>query len=460
MPLFAKATSAVLKKATIIEAVSVASYPAWLKQQSADLRKWLGSVFKDPKGGQHTVLPKEDGSIGPVIVVLSDPVSIWDIAALPLSLPEGLYQLQAGHLATDEQFKLCLGFGLGSYQYTRYKKAKRAPAQLVVPTGVDSQLLEAMVAAQTQGRDLINTPAEDLGPPDLAAAASQIAKAHNAKIKITNGDVLRRQFPLVHAVGRAGPKPPQLIDISWGKVNAPKVTLVGKGVCYDTGGLNIKTQAMFDMKKDMGGAASVLTVAQMIMASGLNVRLRVIIPAVENSISGQSIRPSDIVTSRAGVTVEIENTDAEGRLILADALALAAEDKPDLIIDMATLTGAKYALLGRDIGAIFSNRSDLAQELQAISHQQQDPLWQIPIWEDYSKRLDSVVADTMSCAHGPYADPILAALFLQKFIGESAWLHIDLDCDNATSKPGRPEGGETQAARAVFSFLQQKYGRK
>ena len=458
------------RKSTPLELVLVGDYKAWLKRQPAAARMWLATALKDPKAGSHALLPASDGSIKRVVAIVSSQPTLWDIAALPYALPVGVYKIDSkptDQIDGEALFRLCLGWGLGAYKFTRYRAAKRAPATLLLPAGVDAALLNAMVSAQALGRDLINTPADDLGPPELAQAATDLARRHGVRARIIKGEaLLRENFPLVHAVGRAANKPPHLIDFSWGDEGSPTVTLVGKGVTFDTGGLDLKPAAgMYHMKKDMGGAAGVLAIASMIMETGLPVRLRVIIAAVENAIGPNAMRPRDIVRCRQGITVEIQNTDAEGRLILADALALAAEDRPDYLIDMATLTGSKLPLLGMDIGAVFTNSDSACNGLAAASKVMNDPLWQIPIWEDYASRLDSPVADTLSCTDG-YADPILAAIFLQRFAVPNAagkapqktkWLHLDVMCMNMAAKPGRPEGGDPQGARAVFWWLRELF---
>ncbi len=450
------------RKSIPLELVSVGGHKAWLKNQTPVTRAWLETALKDVKAGSHAILPATDGSIKRVVAIVADQPTVWDIAALPYALPIGAYKIES-KLDSDASFRLCLGWGLGAYKFTRYRAAKRPAAQLILPASIDAKLLNAMVSAQSLGRDLINTPADDLGPPELAQAAVNLAKRHGVKAKVIKGEaLLRENFPLVHTVGRAANKPPHLIDFVWGNDKHPKVTLVGKGVTFDTGGLDIKNATgMYHMKKDMGGAAGVLAIASMIMETELPVRLRVIIAAVENAIGPNAMRPRDIVKCRQGITVEIQNTDAEGRLILADALALAAEEAPDYLIDMATLTGSKLPLLGMDIGAVFTNSDASYTELKRAADTLNDPLWQIPIWADYASRLESPIADTLSCTDG-YADPILAAIFLQRFAvpktaSKTKWLHLDVMCMNMAAKPGRPEGGETQGARGVFWWLRQKF---
>jgi leucyl aminopeptidase len=328
-----------------------------------------------------------------------------------------------------------------------------------VPQSVDRAELEHIVEGVTLARDLINTPANDMGPAQLEQAARKLAARHAATVSSIVGDeLLERNFPLIHAVGRAAAGAPRLIDISWGEADHPRVTLVGKGVCFDTGGLDIKPDAsMLNMKKDMGGAATALALAHMVMARGLKVRLRVVIPAVENAIAGTSFRPRDIYASRKGITVEIGNTDAEGRLILADALALADEDKPALIADFATLTGAARVALGPDVPAFFTDDDGLADELMHIAAAENDPVWRLPLWRPYESMLESKVADINNVGGGQ-GGAITAALFMRRFVDAPSWLHFDLFAWTASAKAGRPEGGECQVARALYALLAARYG--
>jgi leucyl aminopeptidase len=308
-------------------------------------------------------------------------------------------------------------------------------------------------------RDLINTPSNDMGPAELEEAASVLARQHGAAINVTNGERLAKEFPLIHAVGMGSPRAPRLIDFTWGKESDPKITLVGKGVCFDTGGLDIKPDSsMLNMKKDMGGAATALALAHMIMSRKLKVRLRVLIPAVENSISGKSFRPRDIFTSRKGITVEIGNTDAEGRLILADALTLADDDRPELIVDFATLTGAARVALGPDVPPFFTDDDGLAAELMRHGADENDPLWRLPLWRPYEAMLDSKAADINNVGSGGQGGAITAALFLRRFVTAKSWLHLDIFAWNSASKPGRPEGGECMSARALYAMLSARYG--
>jgi len=330
-----------------------------------------------------------------------------------------------------------------------------------VPEGIDRAEIERTAEAVTLTRDLVNTPANDLGPAEIEATARALAARFGADITVTTGDdLLAANFPLIHAVGRASARAPRLIDLSWGDPDAPKVTLVGKGVAFDTGGLDIKPPSgMLLMKKDMGGAAHVIGLAQMIMARGLKLRLRVIIPAVENAIDGTAFRPGDIFPSRKGLSVEIGNTDAEGRLILADALTLADEEAPELLIDLATLTGAARVALGPQLPPAYTDDETLAADLARCAALEADPLWRLPLWKPYASMLDSPIADLNNAPGGGFAGSITAALFLERFVERAAsWLHIDIYAWNPSSRPGRPEGGEAQTIRALDALLTERYG--
>jgi leucyl aminopeptidase len=370
-------------------------------------------------------------------------------------LPPGIYRFAN---APHDARLATLAFALGAYQFTRYRKADVRSVRLVLPDGVDGDDLTGIVEGVTLARDLINTPSNDLGPAELEDAARALAKQHGAGVQVTSGNELAKNFPLVYAVGAGSPRAPRLIDLTWGKDSDPKITLVGKGVCFDTGGLDIKTDAgMLNMKKDMGGAATALALAHMIMSRGLKVRLRVIIPAVENSISGTSFRPRDIYKSRKGLTVEIGNTDAEGRLVLADALTLADEDNPALIADFATLTGAARVALGPEVPPFFTDDDALAAELSSACAAENDPLWRLPLWRPYDQMLDSKVADLNNVSAGGQGGAITAALFLRRFVAAKSWLHLDIFAWTASAKPGRPEGAECQSARALYAMLAARY---
>ena len=442
--------------------------PIWFVTATnfADVRKMLGAEAAafavaagfEPKSGRHLLLPGKKG-LGGVLFGLEGADEAKDPflpGRLPQNLPDGVYRF--ANEPHDARLA-ALGFALGSYRFTRYRKAEARAAKLDLPQSVDRADLERIVEGVTLARDLINTPANDMGPAQLEQAARKLASRHSATINAVVGDeLLAQNFPLIHAVGRAATGAPRLIDMSWGEANHPRVTLVGKGVCFDTGGLDIKPDAsMLNMKKDMGGAATALALAHMIMARGLKLRLRVLIPAVENSIAGGSFRPRDIYTSRKGITVEIGNTDAEGRLVLADALALADEDKPELIADFATLTGAARVALGPDIPAFFTDDDALAGELMRRATAENDPLWRLPLWRPYEAMLESKVAD-LNNVGGSQGGAITAALFMRRFVAAKSWLHLDLFAWSASGKPGRPEGGDCQAARALYALLAARYG--
>jgi leucyl aminopeptidase len=442
--------------------------PIWFvtAETYADVRKSIGaeaSAFADaagfePKSGRHLLLPGKVG-LGGVLFGLEAANDVKDPflpGRLSQLLPDGVYRF--ANDPHDARLAV-LAFALGSYRFTRYRKAEARNVTLDLPQSVDREDLERIVEGVTLARDLINTPANDLGPAQLEDAARTLATRHGAAVtSVVGDDLLAENFPLIYAVGQAAAGAPRLIDITWGESRHPRVTLVGKGVCFDTGGLDIKPDAgMLNMKKDMGGAATALALAHMIMARGLKVRLRVLIPAVENSIAASSFRPRDIYTSRKGISVEIGNTDAEGRLILADALALADEDKPALIADFATLTGAARVALGPDVPPFFTDDDALAGELMKYGKAENDPLWRLPLWRPYETMLESKVADINNVGGGQ-GGAITAALFMSRFVTIKSWVHIDLFAWTPSAKPARPEGGECQAARALYALLAARYG--
>ncbi|KJC60551.1 cytochrome C oxidase subunit II [Bradyrhizobium sp. LTSPM299] len=412
------------------------------------------------KPGKCLTLPASDGSIAQVLFGLEDEThkapDPFRPGALPGLLPPGVYRFaNAPHdirLAT-------LAFALGCYRFGRYRKNEAPDVRLVPPDGVDAADITRMADAAALARDLINTPSNDMGPAELAESARELATRFGADFNCITGDALEQGFPLIHAVGMASPRAPRLIDISWGDPAHPKVTLVGKGVCFDTGGLDLKpSSGMLIMKKDMGGAANVMALAQMVMDAKLKVRLHVLIPAVENAVAGNAFRPLDVFRSRKGITVEIGNTDAEGRLVLADALALADEEKPDLLVDLGTLTGAARVALGPALPPFYTNDEILAGEVAAHAKGENDPLWRMPLWPAYDAWLDSKTADINNAPSGGFAGSIICALFLQRFVEHAtSWLHVDIYGWTPSAKPGRPEGGECQAARAIYKLLSQRY---
>jgi leucyl aminopeptidase len=422
-------------------------------------REFAGAAGFEAKPGRLLLLPGKDGALAGVLFGIEAPdARVKDLfrpGQLATALPPGRYRFAN---APHDARLAALAFALGSYQFTRYRKGEARDVRLAVPDGADGEDLSRIADAVTLARDLINTPANDMGPAELEAAARALAGHYGARMEVTQGEALQKDFPLIHAVGMGSPRAPRLIDFVWGDASAPKVTLVGKGVCFDTGGLDVKPDAsMLNMKKDMGGAATALALAKMIMDRGLKVRLRVLIPAVENSISGASFRPRDVFTSRKGITVEIGNTDAEGRLVLADALALADEEKPALIADFATLTGAARVALGPEVPPFFTDDDTLASDFVRVGRAENDPVWRLPLWPGYESMLDSKVADTNNVGTGGQAGAITAALFLKKFVSAPSWLHLDVFAWTPSAKPGRPEGGELQSARALYALLKERY---
>ncbi len=412
-----------------------------------------------PKSGRHLLLPGPQGTLAGVLVGSAEgKEDAFLPGELPALLPAGVYRFAEG--PADARLG-ALAFALGAYRFARYRKSEDRGVRLVVPAEADADDLRRSVEAVALARDLINTPANDMGPEALEAAARAAAERHGAQLRVIAGDaLLRENFPLIHAVGRASDRAPRLIDLTFGDAAAPKVTLVGKGVCFDTGGLDLKpSAAMLLMKKDMGGAASALALAHMVMDGKLPVRLRVLIPAVENAVSGPAFRPSDVYPSRKGLTVEIGNTDAEGRLVLADALALADEEAPDLLIDMGTLTGAARVALGPDLPPFYTDDEALAADLARHAAGENDPLWRMPLWRPYETMLDSKVADVNNVSSGGFAGSVTCALFLGRFVSAAKrWLHLDIYAWTPAAKPGRPQGGECQGARALYALLRERYG--
>jgi leucyl aminopeptidase len=416
----------------------------------------------EPKAGRHLLLPATGGGLAGVLFALEPPgdqnADLFRPGALAGLLPAGAYRFAN---APHDPKLAALAFALGCYRFTRYRKQDEKELKLELPGNVDGDDLSRIVEGVFLARDLINTPANDMGPAELEDAARTLAGRHGASARAIVGDALISEgFPLIHAVGRAASRAPRLIDIVWGDPGHPKVTLIGKGVCFDTGGLDIKPESgMLNMKKDMGGAATMLALAHMLMDRGTKLRLRVLIPAVENAISGSAFRPRDVYRSRKGLSVEIGNTDAEGRLVLADALALADEEQPELIADMATLTGAARVALGPDIPPFYTDDDELSAVLAACAASENDPLWRMPLWRPYDQLLESKVADVNNVASGNFGGSITAALFLRRFVAAAkAWLHCDIFAWNQTGKPGRPEGAECQAARALYALLVARYG--
>jgi leucyl aminopeptidase len=412
------------------------------------------------EAGRHLIIPDTEGNSGRVLFGLGDAESAERtpllFGKLATSLPAGTYRLEGA----DDAELSALAFALASYRFDRYRKPKPDGPRLVVPPGVDGAALGRMRDAIFLTRDLINIPANDLSPHDLAHAASTLASKFGASISVIEGEALARDFPMIHAVGAGSDRPPCLVDMRWGSESDPKVTLIGKGIVFDTGGLDIKPSAsMLLMKKDMGGAANVLGLASMIMETGLKVRLRVLIPAAENAISGRAFRPGDVLKSRKGLSVEIGNTDAEGRLVLADAMALADEEAPDLMVTMATLTGAARVALGPEIPAFFTNDDAFAAALMDASNAVHDPVWRLPLWKPYDSWLASKVADVNHISSNAFAGSIVAALFLRRFVSAArTFAHFDMYAWNSAARAIGPEGGEAQAIRALFRHLCERHG--
>jgi len=432
----------------------------------APARQWLAATGFHGAPDSHALLPDADGRLAAVWVGVREAGHPWALAALPRALPAGRYRLAGGDepgLAADAQ-AAALSWALGGYAFDRYKAPRRAAAELQLPASDAARHGLRLAQAVARVRDLVNTPAEHLGPAELADAVQQLAKGHRgARVRQVVGDaLLKAGFPAIHAVGRAAPpeRAPRLIELNWGRPQAPRLTLVGKGVCFDTGGLDIKPpEGMRSMKKDMGGAAHALALAGLVMELGLDVRLQLLIPAVDNAIAGNAYRPGDVLPTRAGLHVEIGNTDAEGRVILSDALAYAAETRPALLIDLATLTGAARVALGGQLPALFCRDLTLARALVDRGLALHDPLWHLPLWADYHPGIESDIADLVNTGRGPQAGAINAALFLADFVpAELPWLHIDLYAWNDAARPGRPAGGEAQTLRTLLAHLQQQFG--
>ncbi|WP_340159417.1 leucyl aminopeptidase family protein [uncultured Hoeflea sp.] len=376
---------------------------------------------------------------------------------LARTLPEGTWRIETASVAPET---MALGFGMGAYRFERYRKPAAQGPRLAMAETVDAAAVRRSVAAVALARDLVNTPANDMGPDALEAAFRGLAEHYKAKVTVVTGEeLITRGFPMIHAVGRAADQAPRLLEMRWGKKGAPKLTLVGKGVCFDTGGLDIKpSSAMLNMKKDMGGAANVLALAMMIMDAGLPVDLRVLVPAVENSISASAFRPGDVLTSRKGLTVQIDNTDAEGRLVLADALTYACEEDPDLLIDMATLTGAARVALGPDLPPFYTDDEDLAGALATASKDVVDPLWRMPLFKPYEADVKARIADLTNAPAGGFAGSITAALFLKRFVtAETSWAHFDIFAWSPKDKPHAPVGGEAQGIRALFEVISKRH---
>jgi len=433
----------------------------WAKTRPARERQWLETFHFRAEAGHWAALPGADGAMESVAFVQGEDGWIGQVAAAAAGLPPHRYRLQCDWTA-EQRTAAALGWGLAQYRFGRYrtKDDDQEKALLVLDQDV-REGVERLHGAQCLVRDLVNTPTEDLGPEQLGDALQAEADRFDAEItQIVGDDLLTRNFPAIHAVGRAAARAPRLLMLEWGEEDAPLLSLAGKGVCFDTGGLDLKpSSGMALMKKDMGGAAHVIALARLVMEYALPVRLQVLIPAVENAVSGNAYRPGDVIRTRQGTTVEIGNTDAEGRVVLADALALASEAEPDLLIDFATLTGAARVAMGPDIPPLFSNHDALAHGLVEAGEKAEDPLWRLPLYAPYRKLISSEVADINNSGKNAFAGCITAALFLQEFVGKGIdWAHIDTFAWNPTASPGRPLGGEALGLRAVFEYLRGRYG--
>lgn len=441
-----------------LTAIGTAQFDEWHAGLSDSDAAWVAANGFKAKAGSVILFPDASGEVSRAALGLGDPDAArnerFPLAAARAKLPEGVYRLQ-GELSGEDLDANLLGWLLAGYTFEKYKSKKSPRARLIVPDGIDAARIEAIAAGEALTRDLINTPASDMGPAALAKAALDLAQKHSAGANVIEGEaLLDESFPMVHTVGRAASDAPRLIDIRWGRAG-PKLTLVGKGVCFDTGGLNLKPGASMGlMKKDMGGAATVLGLASMIMELKLPLQLRVLIPAVENSVSSGSFRPGDILTSRKGLTVEINNTDAEGRLVLADALALADEEEPDLIVSMATLTGAARVAVGADLAPFYVDDDAVADALARGARRARDPLWRMPFWDAYESQIEPGIADLDNAPKGGFGGSITAALFLRRFVTETPrYIHFDIYGWQPTSAPGRPKGGVGQGARALLEAL-------
>lgn len=445
------------QNAVPIYVITPQTYTEWLTKQSSITQMWLKDIHYLPQPGQLALIPDGSGKLHQVVCCVVDKEILWDVGHLPFALPEGVYTF-----AGDDAMRIhyAIAWGLGAYQFTRYKQQERLPAQLLLSSSFSHQQLDTIIDAIYWVRDCINTPTDDMGPSEFADVACRLAKEFSADFQqIVGEELLTQNYPSIYTVGRASDDAPRLLDLRWGDERHPKLTLVGKGVCFDSGGLDLKPSPyMLLMKKDMAGGAHVFGLARMIMQSKLPVRLRVLVPAVENVISGNAYRPGDIIKSRKGLTIEIGNTDAEGRVVLADALTEAVSEQPDLLIDITTLTGAARVALGTDLPAVFSNNEQLVTEVLRASNREFDPMWRLPLFTMYRELLNSIIADINNNTTESYAGAITAALFLKEFVPDDIpWLHFDMMAWNLRTRPGRPQGAEALTLRALFAFLSERY---
>lgn len=439
-------------QSTAIILVASGDVDSWVEQQPPASKEWLRRQKFTGKAGQYAWFDEGDSSS--VVVAWDGKPAPKTLGALPMSLPEGQY-----HLAAPAHELIVLGWGMGAYQFDRYTAPRRAPAELVLRTTQKTRICN-LLRAISLGRDLINTPAADMAPSNLMAEIQAMAEQFDACCSVTTGDaLLDRNCGAIHAVGRAAEDPPSLAELTWGSADHPHIVVIGKGVTFDSGGLDLKNASgMRTMKKDMGGAAIAIGLAYAIMAEALPIQLTLIIPAAENAVSGNAFRPGDILHTHAGLTVEIDNTDAEGRLLLCDALSIATKSEPDLIIDFATLTGSARSAVGTEICAMFATSDDVAVGLDSAGTDVADAVWRMPLHQSYNYMIDSKIADVVNSAASPYAGSVTAALFLQRFVGESNWVHFDIMAYNTRSRAAHPEGGEAMGLRAVLSYLEDTYG--
>ena len=434
----------------------------WKKSQDKAVQNWLNTNQYKGKKGQFLAIPNKEGKTEDILCAIGHNDNLFALSSLAGTL-NGHFELHHAALEAENLYQICLGWALGLYDFKAYKTAPakdKKESLLVVPDQLDFDHVNNMATSVYLVRDMVNTPPNDMQPQNIEDIARDMAKTFKADLRVvTDGELVDQDYHAIYAVGKASENRPRLIDLTWGNAKDPKITLVGKGVCFDTGGLNLKgTSNMGLMKKDMGGSAQVMGVARMIMAMKLPVRLRVLIGAVENSVANNAYRPSDVIQTKKGLTVEITNTDAEGRLVLADCLAEACQEKPDLIVDFATLTGAARVALGPDLPPVFSNDEIFQHELVEISHRFQDPLWGMPLWDGYDSYMDSKVADMVNSASGSFAGAITAGLFLRRFVDEGQkWAHIDCYAWTPAAKPGKPVGGEAHGMRALYHYLEQTY---
>ena len=445
-----------------IDLVDEAGLDRWLEAQPETTRRWVRASGFEARPHSRCLVPDARHDLASVLVGIGDRTDPWCCADLPGTLPARRYRIRT-ELDPAESERIAIGWGLGAYRFDRYRSRENGRERAALCAG-DRVALRAgrQIEAISLVRDLVNTPAGDLLPSRLHDAARNLADRFGAQVSaIVGDDLVANGYPAIHAVGRASADPPRLIDLRWGDPAAPRVTLAGKGVCFDTGGLDLKSApGMRLMKKDMGGAAHVLGLARLVMDAELPVRLRVLVPAVENAVSANAYRPGDVLATRAGVTVEVDNTDAEGRLVLCDALTEAASEEPDVLVDFATLTGAARVALGPDVPALFCNDDDLARGLAHHAEKVRDPLWRLPLHAPYEELLASGIADTVNSASSPHAGAITAALFLRRFVPDGVpWAHFDLMAWNQRSRPGRPAGGEAMALRATWAWMEERYGR-